>query len=294
MKRFKQQAAEYQRQHDCPKNGFYIFIPPMFCRFCRFIGCFRSIVHSRTIRFALTLAKRIFLDDFIHKKSYKIYPDALKIGKYSTFMQWLITQGLTAYPYALNYMADRVGRIAEGSAEESVWLVEHPPLYTGGTSAKSEHLLNPEFPVFATGRGGQYTYHGPGQRVAYIMLNLKVRYSPNVPDVRHFVATLEQWLIDTLNVFGIKGERRAGRIGIWVAQGTYESKIAALGIRISRGVSLHGIALNVNPDLSHFEGIVPCGIREHGVTSLHACGVTATMSQVDKALKQTCPFILPL
>jgi lipoyl(octanoyl) transferase len=170
-------------------------------------------------------------------------------------------------------------------------LLEHPPLYTGGTSAKAEHMLAPQFPVYETGRGGQYTYHGPGQRVVYTVLNLKARAEPNVPDVRRFVYMLEQWIIDMLAVFGVVGERREGRIGIWVLTTNGEAKIAALGIRIRRGVSLHGIAINVCPDLAHFTGIVPCGIREYGVTSLHTLGHAVTMAELDIALHRCCPFI---
>jgi lipoyl(octanoyl) transferase len=206
-------------------------------------------------------------------------------------MEWNIAPHLTPYPVALSHMQERAGAIADGTASEEIWLVEHPPLYTAGTSAKPEHLLHVGFPVFEIGRGGQHTYHGPGQRVIYTMLNVKARYAPNVPDVRHFVATLEQWLIDCLRECGVVGERREGRIGIWVVDGAREAKIAALGIRISRGVSLHGMAINVHPDLSHFEGIVPCGIKEHGVTSLHALGIKLSMQTVDAALWRTCPFV---
>ncbi len=206
-------------------------------------------------------------------------------------MEWQVSTGLTDYPLALAGMQERARVIADGTAEELVWLLEHPPLYTGGTSARAEHLLHSSFPVFETGRGGQYTYHGPGQRVVYVMLDLKARYAPQVPDVRHFVRTLEQWLIDTLAEFGVAGERREGRVGIWVGDGAGEAKIAALGIRISRGVSLHGVSINVCPDLAHFAGIVPCGIREHGVTSLAALGVDASMEEMDLALRRSCPFV---
>ncbi len=187
-------------------------------------------------------------------------------------------------------MERRVTAIADGTACEQIWLVEHPPLYTAGTSAKSSDLIHARFPVHTTGRGGQYTYHGPEQRVAYVMLNLKQRYAPHVPDVRHFVQTLEQWIIDTLAAQGVQGERREGRIGIWVTDGQHEAKIAALGIRLRRGVSYHGIAINLNPDLTHFNGIVPCGIRQHGVTSLHQLGVTIDMDALDDTLKTHCPF----
>ncbi len=186
------------------------------------------------------------------------------------------------YPDAVSRMERHAASIAEGLASELVWLVEHPSLYTAGTSAKDVDLIAPErFPVFTTGRGGQYTYHGPGQRVAYVMLDLKHRGS----DVRAFVSGLEQWLIDTLAVFDIMGERREDRVGVWVRHRTGEAKIAAIGIRVRRWVTFHGISINVDPDLSHFSGIVPCGVSEHGVTSLAALGVKATMAEVDLALQ---------
>jgi lipoyl(octanoyl) transferase len=168
-----------------------------------------------------------------------------------------------------------------------VWLVEHPSIYTAGTSAKDSDLIEARFPVFKTGRGGQYTYHGPGQRVGYVMLDLKQRG----PDVRRFVCDLEEWLIRTLAAFNVKGERRAGRVGIWVARAptsnknAREDKIAALGVRIRRWVTFHGVSLNVEPDLTHFSGIVPCGVREHGVTSLHDLGILVSMADVDVAMK---------
>jgi lipoyl(octanoyl) transferase len=178
-------------------------------------------------------------------------------------------------------METHVAAIAEGQEPERLWMLEHPSLYTAGTSAKPADLLDPNrFPVFETGRGGQYTYHGPGQRVAYVMLNLAKRGG----DVRAFVAALEQLLINTLADFGLRGERRENRVGIWVQHGSGEDKIAALGIRVRRGITFHGVSLNVNPDLSHFDGILPCGVLEHGVTSLAALGVGATMAEVDTAL----------
>ncbi|NIK90239.1 lipoyl(octanoyl) transferase [Rhizomicrobium palustre] len=178
-------------------------------------------------------------------------------------------------------MEARAAAIAEGSAPERVWLVEHPSIYTAGTSAKEADLIDARFPVYHTGRGGQFTYHGPGQRVGYVMLNLKPRGS----DVRKFVRDLEEWLIRTLDHFSVKGERREGRVGIWVARGSREDKIAALGVRVRRWVTFHGVALNVEPDLTHFEGIVPCGIRAHGVTSLADLGIVCTMADVDVAMR---------
>jgi lipoyl(octanoyl) transferase len=179
-------------------------------------------------------------------------------------------------------MEERADAIAAGRANELVWLVEHPSIYTAGTSANPGDLIDARFPVFKTGRGGQLTYHGPGQRVVYLMLDLKRRK----PDVRAFVRELEEWLIRTLAVLGVKGERRTDRVGIWVLQQNgREDKIAAIGVRVRRWVTFHGIALNVAPDLSHFSGIVPCGVREHGVTSLDALGVNVSMTQVDAALR---------
>ena len=189
---------------------------------------------------------------------------------------------LIAYPDALAEMESRVADIRAGTAAEMVWLLEHPRLYTAGTSAKASDLLNARFPVFETGRGGEYTYHGPGQRVGYVMLDLKKRQ--RVPDIKRYVWQLEEWIIRALADFGIKGERREGRVGIWVAHDGTESKIAALGVRIRHWVSYHGIAINVDPDLSHFQGIVPCGIREFGVTSCHALGVKISMDDLDAAL----------
>jgi len=196
--------------------------------------------------------------------------------------QWLVRPGLLPYPEAVDFMERRVAGIAGGSERELVWLVEHPPIYTAGTSAKPEDLLEARFPVFKTGRGGQFTYHGPGQRVGYVMLDLK----PRDGDVRRFVHDLEEWLIRALARFGVKGERRQGRVGIWVVRGDREDKIAALGVRVRRWVTFHGVALNVAPDLTHFSGIVPCGIRGHGVTSLADLGIAATMAEADAALRQ--------
>jgi lipoyl(octanoyl) transferase len=203
--------------------------------------------------------------------------------------EWRVTAGLTPYPEALAAMQQRVAAIRAGTAREQVWLVEHPPLYTAGTSARPEELTDPaRFPTFAAGRGGQWTYHGPGQRTAYVMLDL-TRPHGSVParDVGCFVHGLEAWLIGALARFGVRGERRQGRIGIWVADQRTgaEAKIGAIGVRVTRWVTWHGVALNVAPDLSHFSGIVPCGIREHGVTSLAALGIPATMQDADAALR---------
>ncbi|MFN3868583.1 MAG: lipoyl(octanoyl) transferase LipB [Hyphomicrobiaceae bacterium] len=196
-----------------------------------------------------------------------------------------ISDGLTDYAAALRFMEHRAGQIARGEATELVWLVEHPPLYTAGTSAKREDLLHPDrFPVFDAGRGGQYTYHGPGQRVAYVMLDVKRRFG----DVRRFVCVLERTVIRALAAFNITGEVRPGRIGVWVARPEkgdgVEDKIAAIGIRLRRWVSFHGLAINVDPDLSHFGGIVPCGIADHGVTSFEDLGRIVAMPEVDMAL----------
>lgn len=195
--------------------------------------------------------------------------------------EWIVNPGLLPYPEAVAFMEDRAAKIAAREADEMVWLVEHPPIYTAGTSAKESDLLDTRFPVFATGRGGQYTYHGPGQRVGYVMLDLTRRKK----DVRAFVHDLEEWLIQTLALFNVRGERREGRVGIWVARGNREDKIAAIGVRVRRWVTFHGVSLNVDPDISHFDGIVPCGIREHGVTSLADLGITASMADVDVNLK---------
>jgi len=198
-------------------------------------------------------------------------------------VDWRISDALTAYPEAVSYMENRAKAIASGEAQEQVWLIEHPPLYSAGTSAKAADLVDPNrFEVFESGRGGQYTYHGPGQRVGYVMLDLRKRGR----DVAAFVRGLEQWIIDTLAEFEVVAERRCGRVGVWVVlpDGS-EAKIAAIGVRLKKWVSFHGISINVNPDLSHFGGIVPCGIQEHGVTSLAALGKNADMAALDAALK---------
>jgi lipoyl(octanoyl) transferase len=200
---------------------------------------------------------------------------------------WAVSQGYVPYPDAVAAMERRVEAIAEGRASELVWLLEHPPLYTAGVSAKPEDLLAPErFPVFRTDRGGQFTYHGPGQRVAYVMLDLRERGR----DVRGFVKALEGWIIGALDAFNVRGEIRDGRVGVWVERrapgvAPREDKIAAIGVKLRRWISFHGIALNVEPDLSHFGGIVPCGIVEHGVTSLVDLGLPVTLDDADAALK---------
>jgi lipoyl(octanoyl) transferase len=196
---------------------------------------------------------------------------------------WAVTPGLTPYPAAAEAMGRRAEAIAAGEARELVWLLEHPPLYTAGVSAKPADLLAPErLPVFESGRGGQFTYHGPGQRVAYVMLDLRARRR----DVHAFVSALETWIVGALATLGVAATVRPGVVGVWVEGGSPPSvqKIAAIGVRLRRWVSLHGISLNVDPDLSHFAGIVPCGIRDHGVTSLSALGAAAEMGDVDRAL----------
>jgi len=197
--------------------------------------------------------------------------------------EWRVSAQPVPYPEALAEMEARVDAISAGKADEEVWLLEHPSIYTAGTSAKDADLIDARFPVYRTGRGGQFTYHGPGQRVGYVMLDLKRRK----PDVRAYVHDLEQWLIEALASLGIKGERRTDRVGIWVVRGSREDKIAALGVRIRHWVTFHGVALNVEPDLSHFAGIVPCGVREHGITSLADLGINASLTDVDEALKRS-------
>ncbi len=205
-------------------------------------------------------------------------------------IEWKISQKPVPYLEALAEMEARVADIRAGVAPEMIWLLEHPSLYTAGTSADPADLLlddsgAPKFPVFETGRGGQYTYHGAGQRVAYLMLDLKKRQQ--APDIKQYVSNLEGWIIGTLQAFDIQGERRDGRIGIWVVKPDgAEAKIAALGVRIRHWVSYHGISINLNPDLSHFDGIVPCGISDHGVTSIQDLGVKVSMEELDNALKE--------
>ncbi len=208
-------------------------------------------------------------------------------------VEWITTDGLVDYDQAVAFMESRAAAIAAGEADECIWLVEHPPLYTAGTSAKPEDLTDPDrFPVFDSKRGGQYTYHGPGQRVVYVMLNVGKRGH----DVRRFVQQLESWVIAALEEFNVQGHIREGRVGVWVERpdkprtlsgGLAEDKIAAIGIRLRKWVSFHGISINVEPDLEHFTGIVPCGISEHGVTSLVDLGLPVTMADVDVALKRS-------
>ena len=203
-------------------------------------------------------------------------------------VEWRVRAGLLPYPEAVAFMEARAAAIAAGREPELVWLVEHPPLYTAGTSARAEDVLEARFPVFESRRGGQLTYHGPGQRVAYVMLDLKRRG----PDVRRFVASVEEWIIRTLTRFGVAGERREDRVGVWVRRPEKgegcEDKIAAIGIRLTRWVTLHGMALNVAPDLTHFTGIVPCGVsvQRYGVTSLADLGLPVTMAEIDSVLRR--------
>jgi lipoyl(octanoyl) transferase len=203
-------------------------------------------------------------------------------------VEWRMSDSQVAYPEAVAVMERRVAAVAAGAAPELVWLLEHPPLYTSGTSGNSGDLLEPRFPLFATGRGGQLTYHGPGQRVAYVMLDLKSRR----PDVRAYVAALEAWIIRTLAAFNVRGERREDRVGVWVRRpdkgAGHEDKLAAIGVRLRRWVTFHGISINVEPDLAHFDAIVPCGVVDprYGVTSLADLGHPASMADVDIALRQ--------
>lgn len=212
-------------------------------------------------------------------------------------MEWLTHRGLLSYPVAVTVMEQHIAAIHHQEADDRIWLVEHPPLYTAGSSAKPQDLIHPRFPVYETGRGGQYTYHGPGQRVVYVMMDLKKRQK--TPDIKLFVWQLEEWVIRTLAEFGIEGERRTGRVGIWVTKppvqnranhgannGASEYKIAAIGVRIRHWVSYHGFAINIDPDLDHFNGIIPCGLKDFGVTSLADLGVKAGMKDVDDILRQ--------
>lgn len=207
---------------------------------------------------------------------------------YSNKIEWIISDRLVSYSVAQAFMEQRASKIYAETAPECIWLLEHPPMYTAGTSADPAELVDPDkFPVHKTGRGGRYTYHGPGQRVAYVMLNLKKRG----PDVRKYVQNLENWIIQTLLQFSLKGERHEGQVGIWVRDGAPNNpansvyKIAAIGVRIRKWVTFHGISINVDPNLKHYDGIVPCGISKNGVTSLWDLGITVSMPEVDNALK---------
>ena len=204
-------------------------------------------------------------------------------------IEWRVSATPVPYAEAVAAREARVAAIRAGRAPELVWLLEHPPLYTAGTSAKAPDLVDPGLlPVYRSGRGGQYTYHGPGQRVGYVMLDLQRRGA----DLRRYVERLEEWLIRTLAHFNVKGERRAGRVGIWIAEaGGRERKIAAIGVRVRHWVTFHGVALNVDPDLTHYRGIIPCGVREHGVTSLAAQGIAVAMPEVDAAMKRAFAMV---
>jgi lipoyl(octanoyl) transferase len=205
----------------------------------------------------------------------------------AALVEWRVSDEPVPYEVAVAEMDARAAAIAEGAAAELVWLLQHPPLYTAGTSAKPADLVEPDrLPVFSTGRGGQYTYHGPGQRIGYVMLDLKRRR----PDLRAYVCALEAWMIATLSRFGVTGERREDRVGVWVRRpergAGAEDKIAAIGVRVKRWVTLHGVSLNVEPDLSHYAGIVPCGVRDHGVTSLADLGRVVGMAEADMAMRE--------
>jgi lipoyl(octanoyl) transferase len=220
------------------------------------------------------------------RQTLDLTPFALTAG--GAAVEWQVSETPIPYPDAVKAMESRAAAIAANAAPELVWLLEHPPLYTSGTSGKAQDLLEARFPLFQTGRGGQLTYHGPGQRVAYVMLDLKRRQ----PDVRAYVASLEEWIIRTLSAFNVKGERREDRVGVWVKRPDkgcgFEDKIAAIGVRLRRWVSFHGISINVEPELNHFAAIVPCGVVDprYGVTSLVDLGLPVTMADVDAALRQ--------
>ncbi|MDB5384328.1 MAG: lipoate-protein ligase [Rhodospirillales bacterium] len=208
--------------------------------------------------------------------------------------EWVVAEGRLGYPEAIAEMESRIAAIRAGTAAERVWLIEHEPLYTGGTSATEAGLLDARFPAHRSGRGGQWTYHGPGQRTGYVMLDLDRRHGGVAArDIRAFVHGLEDWLIGALDLLGVRGERREERVGIWVRDAARggEAKIAAIGVRVTRWVTWHGVALNVDPELSHFGGIVPCGIAEHGVTSLHHQGIPTTMEAADAALMAAWPKV---
>jgi lipoyl(octanoyl) transferase len=204
-------------------------------------------------------------------------------------IEWRVTPGLSAYAETLAEMEARAAAIRAGEARELIWLLEHPPLYTAGTSASQDELLTPErFPVFATGRGGRYTYHGPGQRVGYVLLDLEKRGR----DIRHFICSLEAWLIATLADLGVAARREPGRVGIWTGEGLTEAKVGAIGVRVRRWVSFHGFSINVDPDLTHFSGIVPCGLGDFGVTSLARLGAPVEIALLDAALARHFPEML--
>jgi lipoyl(octanoyl) transferase len=205
-------------------------------------------------------------------------------------MQWKVSNELVDYQQAVSSMEQLVGEIIAHTADELVWLLEHPPIYTKGTGASDGDLLDSEsFPIYTTGRGGKYTYHGPGQRVCYLMLDLKSRY--NQPDIKQYVYNLEQLIIESLKEFDIDSNRAAGRVGIWVGHGNQQKKIAAIGVRIKKWVTYHGIAININPDLSHFNAIIPCGIKEFGVTSIEEMGINCSMKEFDAVLRQKFDII---
>lgn len=219
-------------------------------------------------------------------KPHEIILENMPSGAAIHGVEWRISEAPVDYAQAVSEMECRVADIRAGNAPECVWLLEHPPVYTAGTSANPEDLLSPgRFPVKSTGRGGQYAYHGPGQRIAYVMLDLNTRGK----DIRAFVCALEDWIIETLSTFGIRGERREKRIGVWVSRPEigegHEDKIAAIGVRVRRWVTFHGLSLNVNPDLEHYSGIIPCGVQDHGVTSLADLGKQVSMEEVDDALR---------
>ena len=207
----------------------------------------------------------------------------LKTDPHSPVADWQVEKALVSYDRAVSFMENRAQMIREQGANDLVWLLEHPPLYTAGTSADVRDLINPAFPVYQTGRGGQYTYHGPGQRVAYAMVDLQKRGA----DLRRYICDLEEWIIGALKTFDVQGERRDGRIGIWVNTKNSEAKIAAVGVRVRKWVTYHGVSINLNPDLLHYNGIVPCGIKDYGVTSLQALGVNVPMSALDEALRDS-------
>ena len=212
--------------------------------------------------------------------------EAISRGMDIDGIEWRTSEGLVPYPEALAFMEERSAAIRSGEARECVWLLEHPPLFTAGTSADPAELFNPQgFPVYDAGRGGRYTYHGPGQRVGYLLLDLDRRGR----DIRRFVHALEGWIIATLSEIGVSAHRAPGRIGIWVGEGRGEAKIGAIGVRVRRWVTLHGFSINVSPDLDHFGGIVPCGIADHGVTSLQALANAAGTAEVDQALRRRFP-----